>query len=85
MFVIRSASITASSASRSVMSPRTCATRASSGSSMISAIRRGSSPRSYAITSIPRSTRSLVTQEPMQPYAPVTSTRVIRGSDRDRP
>src|SRR5262249_55792 len=73
--VIPWASSRRSRAPRSVMSPRSSVSSAICPGGMINRSRPVSSPRSYATTRSPSSSRVLIVHAPMQPSAPVTSQR----------
>ncbi len=68
-------SITAERPSRSVMSPATMSTLASSSAVMIWRSRRGSPPRSNVVTGTPSRTSARTVHAPMHPSAPVTRNR----------
>ena len=77
------ASRTRSTSDRSVMSPTSKWTPASSSSDMMRRSRRASLPRSNAVTSAPSRTSARTVHAPIQPSAPVTRKRslavVMRG------
>src|SRR5215212_5961301 len=75
MFVISCSSSACSSAARSVMSPDTKVTFASSASLIISLSRRGSLARSNTTGAAPSRAKLRTTHAPMQPSAPVTRKR----------